>query len=94
MDLSWKARWVLDGHCQGKLEGSTYAGVMSRESVRITLTYAALNKLDVISGDIHNAYLQAPSSQKDYVICGTEFGIENVGKESFQLQMGFSFPLW
>jgi hypothetical protein len=27
-----------------------------------------------------NAYLQAPSSQKDYIICGPEFGIEHVGK--------------
>ena len=60
MDFTRKARWVLDGHRQGQPEGSTYAGVVSRESVRIALTYAALNKLDVISGDICNAYLQAP----------------------------------
>ena len=25
-------------------------------------------------------YLQAPSSQKDYVNCGVGFGLENVGK--------------
>ena len=92
MDFTWKARWVLDGHRQGQPEGSTYAGVVSRERVRIALTYAALNKLDVIAGDICNAYLQAPSSQKYFIVCGTEFGIENVGKELFQLQMGFSFP--
>ena len=55
MDFTRKARWVLNGHCQGQPEGSTYAGVLSRESVRIALTYAALNKLDVISGDICNA---------------------------------------
>ena len=30
--------------------------------------------------DIRNAYLQAPTSQKHYVICGPEFGKENVGK--------------
>jgi hypothetical protein len=29
--------------------------------------------------DIKNAYLQPPSSQKDYIICGPEFGLENVG---------------
>ena len=82
MDFTRKARWVLDGHCQGQPEGSTYAGVVSRESVRIALTYAALNKLDVIAGDIHNAYLQAPSSQKDFIVCRTEFGIDNVGKKA------------
>ena len=30
--------------------------------------------------DIRNAYLQAPSSQKNYIICGPEFGIKNIGK--------------
>ena len=80
MDFTRKARWVLDGHKTPSVAGSTYAGVVSRESVRIMFTYAALNGLDVFAADILNAYLQAPSSQKDYVICGTEFGLENVGK--------------
>ena len=31
-------------------------------------------------GDIRNAYLQSPTSQKHYIICGPEFGMENVGK--------------
>ena len=79
-DFTRKARWVLDRHKCPDPEGSTYAGVVSRESVRIALTYAALNSLNVCAGDIRNAYLQAPSSCKDYVICGPEFGIENVGK--------------
>ena len=78
--ITRKARWVLDGHKTPKPTGSTYAGVVSRESVRIAFTYAALNGLDVCAADIRNAYLQAPSSQKDYVICGPEFGPENVGK--------------
>ena len=30
--------------------------------------------------DIRNAYLQSPTSQKQYIICGPEFGMENVGK--------------
>ena len=80
MDFTRKARWVLDGHKTPDPSGSTYAGVVSRESVRIAFTYAALNGLQVCAADIRNAYLQAPSSQKDYVICGPEFGLENVGK--------------
>ena len=80
MDFTRKARWVLDGHKTPDPEGSTFAGVVSRESVRIAFTYAALNGLDVFAADIRNAYLQAPSSRKDYIICGPEFGIENVGK--------------
>ena len=82
MDLTRKARWVLDGHKTDDIEGSTYAGVVSRESVRIALTYAALHDLDVCAADIQNAYLQAPSSQKHYVICGPEFGLENQGERT------------
>ena len=73
MDFTRKSLWVLDVHRQGQPEESTYAGVVSRESVIIALTYVALNKLDVIAGDIRNAYLQAPSSQKYYMVSGTEF---------------------
>jgi hypothetical protein len=80
MDFTRKARWVLDGHLTKKPDISTYAGVVSRESVRIALTYAALNDINVMAADIQNAYLQAPSSQKHYIICGEEFGLENVGK--------------
>ena len=82
MNFTRKARWVLDGHRTPDPVGSTYAGVVSRESVRIAFTYAALNGLEVFAADIRNAYLQAPSSQKDYIICGPEFGIENVGRVS------------
>jgi len=82
MDMTRKARWVLDGHKTAIPQHSTYAGVVSRESVRIALTYAALNRLDVTAADIRNAYLQAPSSEKHYIICGPEFGIENVGKKA------------
>ena len=54
--------------------------MVSRESVCIALTYAALNDLNVFAANIWNAYLQAPSSQKDYIICGPEFGVENIGQ--------------
>lgn len=80
MDFTRKARWVLDGHKTADPIGSSYAGVVSRESIRIAFTYAALNHLDVCAADIRNAYLQAPSSRKDYIICGAEFGLEHVGK--------------
>jgi hypothetical protein len=38
--------------------------------------------LDVCACDIQNAYLQAPSSEKHFIICGPEFGLENVGKRA------------
>ena len=59
MDFTRKAQWVLDGHKCPDPYGSTYAGVVSRDSVRISLTYAALNYLEICAADIRNAYLQA-----------------------------------
>ena len=77
MDFTRKDWWVLDGHKTPDPIGSTYAGIVSRESICIAFTYAALNGLDIFAADIRNAYLQAPSSQKHYIICGPEFGLEN-----------------
>ena len=68
IDFTWKVRWVLDGHKTPDPIGSTFAGVVSRESVRITFAYAALNGMGICVADICNAYLQALSSQWDYTI--------------------------
>ena len=51
--------WVKDGHKTSDPDQCTYAGVMSIDSVRISLTYDALNSIDVISADINNEYLQS-----------------------------------
>jgi hypothetical protein len=80
MDFARKARWVLDGHKTPNPIGSAYAGVVSGDSIRIAFTHAALNGLEVFAADIRNACSQAPSSQKDCILCGPEFGIENIGK--------------
>ena len=82
MDFTRKARWVKDGHRTPDPDESTYAGVVSRESIRIMLTHAALNGINILAADIRNAYLQAPSSEKHFIICGLEFGDENVGKRA------------
>jgi hypothetical protein len=58
---------------------SSFAGVVLRYSIRIALTYVALLGLPVLGVDIQNAYLQAPSSEKHFIICGPEFGTENEG---------------
>jgi len=52
----------------------TYASVVSRDTVRIALTMAALHDLDVKAADVQNAYLTAPTSEKVWTICGQEFG--------------------
>jgi hypothetical protein len=44
------------------------------KSVRIALTLAALNDLDVKMADIENAYLTAPVTEKVWTVLGPEFG--------------------
>ena len=36
--------------------------------------------MDVTAADIQNAYLQAPSSEKHFIVFGPKFGLEHVGK--------------
>ena len=79
MDFTRKARWVKNGHLTRDPETSNFAGVVSRESIRILLTYAALNGLNAWAADIKSAYLQAPTSEKHFIICGPEFGPEREG---------------
>jgi len=59
----------------------TYSSVVSRESMRIALTLAALNDLELKGSDIQNAYLTAPCEEKIWTILGPEFG-EDQGKKA------------
>ena len=43
---------------------TTYANLVSRETVKIALIIATLNDLDVKLGDILNAYVHEPVSEK------------------------------
>ena len=81
IDFTQKARWVKDGHRTAYPLGTNYAGVVSRDSFRIAFTMAAMNGLDICAADIQNAYIQDPTSEKYYVICGSEFG-ENQGEKA------------
>jgi hypothetical protein len=48
----------------------TYASVVSRETIRIALTIAALNDLEVKAADILNAYISAPIKEKVWCALG------------------------
>ena len=69
-----KARLVAGGHTTDPPSSTImYSSVVSRESVRIVLTIAALNGLDILACDIQNAYLNAECREKIYTIAGDEF---------------------
>ena len=58
----------------------TYTSVVSRDTVRITLTIA-LNDLEVKVSDVENAFSTAPCEEKIWTTLGPEFGV-NMGKQA------------
>jgi hypothetical protein len=57
MEDFWrKARLIAGGHMTNPPAAATYASIVSRESICIALTAAALNDLDLLAADIQNAY--------------------------------------
>ena len=71
-----KARLVALGNRTKTPSSLTYSSVVSRDSVRIALTVAALNGLDILVCDIEGAYLTAKCREKVWVRAGSEFGSE------------------
>ena len=71
-----KARLVAGGHMTETPATLTYLSVVLHDSVRIALTIAALNDLQVMSCDIQNTYLTADCREKIWTYAGPEFGLE------------------
>ncbi len=53
---------------------SVYSGVVSLCGIRMLIFLAELNNLDTWATDIGNAYLEAATSEKLFIIAGPEFG--------------------
>jgi hypothetical protein len=68
------ARLVTDGHLTDIALESVYSGVVSLKGFIIVLFLAELNHLEIWAIDIGNAYLEAFTSEKVYIIAGPEFG--------------------
>ena len=68
-----KARLVGGGHTTTAPASITYSSVVSRDSVRIALTIAVLNDLDILACDIQNAYLTALCRENIWTRAGPEF---------------------
>jgi hypothetical protein len=72
-DFRRKARLVVGGHMTKAPATLTYASVVSRETVRLALTVAALNDIDVWAADVLNAYITTPCHEKIWTTLGPEF---------------------
>ncbi len=68
-----KARLCANGNLTDELSESVYSGVVSLRGLRLVVFLAELNNQDVWATDIGNAYLEARTSEKVYIIAGPEF---------------------
>ena len=64
---------VAGGHLTPDPIESIYAGNVSIRSLRLVIVLAKLNNLEVWGADIGNAYLEAKTKEKLYVVAGPEF---------------------
>ena len=71
-----KARMVAGGHMTTSPSSLTYSSVVSRDSVRIALTIAEINRLSTLACDIQNSYLTAPCRENVWATAGPEFRSE------------------
>jgi Reverse transcriptase (RNA-dependent DNA polymerase) len=68
-----KARLVADGHLTDIPLDSVYSGVVSIQGFRLLLFLAELCELQLWATDIGNAYLEAYTSEKVYIVAGPKF---------------------
>jgi hypothetical protein len=73
-NFSRKARFVADGHKTNTPAAMTYSSVVSRDSVRIALTSAALNNLKTLACDMQNACPTADCRERAWTQAGPKFG--------------------
>ena len=68
-----KARLVAGGHLTKEPLESVCSGVVSLQSLRLVIFLAELNDLKLMQADVGNAYLEAKTQEKVYIIAGKEF---------------------
>ena len=69
-----KARLVAGGHLTDDPVDSVYSGVVSLRSLRLVIFLAELNNLILWGADVGNAYLEAYTKEKVYIVAGKGFG--------------------
>ena len=68
-----KARLVAGGHLTPDPIDSIHSGVVSTRPLGLSIFLAKLNNMEVWGADIGNAYLEAITKEKVYIVGGPEF---------------------
>ena len=89
-DFQTKACLVTGGHVTHIPYTITYSNVVTRETVWIALTMAALHDLEVKAADALNAYVMEPNHEKIWTVLDPEFGY-NAGKSAIKVRVLYRF---
>ena len=68
-----KARLVADSHLTPEPIENIYSGVVSLRNPRLVIFLGKLDNLELWGADIGNAYLEAFTDEKLYIVAGPEF---------------------
>ena len=68
-----KARLVVDGHLTPEPIENIYSGEVSLRNLMLVIFLGKLNQLYLLGADIGNAYLEAFTDEKLYIVAGPEF---------------------
>jgi hypothetical protein len=69
-----KARLVASGNSTNPNTESVYSGVVSLRGIWLIVVLAELNILQLWGADVGNAYLEATTKEKIYIVGNPEFG--------------------
>ena len=76
-----KSRLVAGGHRTPEVpKENVFSLVVGMEAVRLGFILAKLNNMEVCAGDVGNAFLNAKTKEKIFIIAGPEFGPKLAGK--------------
>ena len=64
---------MADGHLTKEPNETVYSGVVSLRNLRLAMFLAELNELQLWGADVGNAYLQALTKEKLYIVGGPEY---------------------
>jgi Reverse transcriptase (RNA-dependent DNA polymerase) len=69
-----KSRLVAGGHLTDPNTESIFSSVVSLRGIRLVAFLSELNKLELWGTDIGNAYLEATTKERVYIVGDSEFG--------------------
>ena len=64
---------MVDGYLTPEPIENIYSGVVSLRNLRLVILLGKINNLDIWGADIGNAYLEAFTNEKLYIVAGPEF---------------------